>query len=121
MSYKKGAHYERDLMHFLTYKGFSTLRVAGSGHNSPADIVAIKDGNILVIECKAHLKKPRLQRDKVQEMKEWCDRAGAFGFLAWRAPNQDWLFLGMRDVEQGKYEDGNWLTKEGFLKVFSVE
>lgn len=117
MSYSKGVFYERDLLGFLKSRGFSTLRVAGSGHNTPADILAIKKSLVIAIECKAHKKKPKLKKEKAQEMKAWCEQAGALGFLAWRAPQQDWLFLPLRSVEEGKYEDEYWLKKEQFLKA----
>jgi len=117
MSYSKGVHYERSLLNFLKSKGFSTMRVAGSGHCSPADIVAIKKNNILAIECKAHKTKPRIKKEKVHEMKQWCENAGALGFLAWRAPNQDWLFLPMKNLEESRYEDEHWISMESFLQA----
>lgn len=118
MTYAKGVYYERDLLKFLSTRGFSTLRVAGSGHNSPADIVAIKKGIILVIECKAHVIKPKIQKDRVQEMKVWCEQAGALGFLAWRAPQQEWLFLSLKNLEENQYADEHWVKKDQFLQTF---
>ena len=117
MSYSKGVRYERDLLHFLGSQGFSTLRVAGSGHSTPADILAIKKGIVIAIECKAHTKKPKFPKDRLGEFKEWCERAGALGFLAWRSPRQDWLFLPLKDLEANQYGDENWLKMESFLRA----
>lgn len=116
--YRKGARFERDLIHFLNYKGFSVSRTASSGgYLYPVDILAMKKGLILAFECKAHKTKPRLQKDKLKKFKEWCDRAGAMGFLAWRAPQNKWLFLRMEDAEKRNYADENWIEMHNFLKA----
>lgn len=117
MSYSKGVFYERDLLHFFKSRGFSTLRTAGSGHSTPADILAIKKGCIIAIECKAHKKKPKLKKEKVAELKEWCEQAGALGFLAWRAPLQEWWFLPMEHLENEKYHDEHWIETNPLLKM----
>ena len=117
MTYAKGVFYERDLLNYLKTRGFSTTRVAGSGHGSPADILAMKNGIIVAVECKAHRNKPRIKPEKIQEMSSWCKQAGALGFLAWRAPKQDWLFLPMKNLEAGLYEDEHWLSMETFLNT----
>lgn len=115
MSYTKGAHYERKLIHFLKSHGYSTMRVAGSGHNTPADIVAMKNNLVVAIECKAHKKMPRLNKEKVIEMRDWCDNAGAHGFLAWRAPNKDWQFLEMEHLENRDYNQEKWMSVDSFM------
>ena len=120
MTYAKGVFYERDLIRILGEEGFSTLRVAGSGHSSPADILAIRRGKILVVECKAHKNKPRLPQDKVREMKEFCERAGALGVLAWRAPKQGWKFLTIEQLEAKQYEDKHWMDQKQLMEaIFS--
>lgn len=117
-TYAKGARSERELLHFLNSKGFSVIRAPSSGGEmSPVDIVAIKKGMVICFECKAWEHKPKLPQDRVRRFKEWCEKAGAFGFLAWRTKNK-WLFLRLKDVEENKYEDNNWLEMESFLSVF---
>lgn len=117
MSYAKGVHYERSLIKFLNSQGFSTLRVAGSGHNTPVDIMAIKKGIVVAIECKAHANKPKIPQEKALEMHDWCETAGALGFLAWRAPKQDWMFLPIKNMIARTYDDENWLKMEEFLQT----
>lgn len=117
MSYAKGARYERSLIQFLSSKGFSTLRVAGSGHNTPIDILAVKKGLILGVECKAHQTKPKIQKEKVNEMKQWCEQAGALGFLAWHPPKRDWLFLPLKNLVENKYEDEHWIGMDSLLEA----
>ena len=123
----KGARFERDLLRFLDYKGFAVMRAPSSGGElSPLDLVAIKNGLVLAIEAKNYASKPRLDSEKVRRMGEWCGRAGAIGIVAWKKPKGAapfpekgaWLFLPFTDAAAGRYEDGNWVPMELFLKAF---
>ena len=118
MSYRKGVRFERELLHFFNNKGFSALRVPSSGNSiSPLDVIAIKKGLIIAIECKAWSSRPRIKAEKLQQMREWVDRAGALGFIAWRKPRDQWMFLRIDDAEKGKYEDENWFRMENLLNA----
>jgi len=94
--YNKGANAERELIHTLSDKGFAVLRVAGSGVSplpSP-DVVALKNGRILAIECKAwkgnYLAIPCVtMSDEVN----WAKTAGAEFFVGWKIPREGWLFV----------------------------
>lgn len=120
-AYLKGVRGERELLHFLNSKGFAVSRVPSSGgYLSPIDIIAIKKGLIIAIESKAHTKKPRLERKKLKRFKEWCERAGAIGFLAWRNSGK-WLFLRLSDAESGNYGDGRWIEMGNLLSAFGIE
>lgn len=116
--YNKGATFERELIHFLNYKGFSVSRTASSGgYLYPIDIIALKKGLILAFECKSHKTKPRLERKKLDKFRQWCDKAGAMGFLAWKAPQNKWRFLTLNDAENSNYADDNWMEMENLLKA----
>jgi Holliday junction resolvase len=116
--YTKGVRFERDLLHFFNHKGFSVLRVPSSGSSvSPVDIIAIKKGLIIAIECKAWAKKPRIEKKSLQKFRMWVDRAGALGFIAWKKPRNEWLFLRIDDAENGNYEDENWFRMENLLNA----
>jgi Holliday junction resolvase len=121
VSRAKGLFYERELFHFLKSKEFAVTRVAGSGHGSPLDILAIKKGVILGFEVKAHSNKPKLKKEKISELRDWCEKAGALGFLAWRAPQKNWLFLPIEKMEKNNYEDEHWLELESFLAAVDSE
>ncbi|MGI6589142.1 MAG: Holliday junction resolvase Hjc [Candidatus Iainarchaeum sp.] len=98
--YNKGANAERELIHSFSKVGFAVLRVAGSGVSplpSP-DVVAIKGGRILAIECKAwkgeYLAIPRTTMlDEVN----WAKVAGAEFFVGWKVPREGWLFVRFND------------------------
>lgn len=94
--YNKGANAERELIKALFDRGFAVLRVAGSGVSplpSP-DVVALKSGRILAIECKAwkgaHLAIPVVtMTDEIN----WAKTAGAEFFIGWKIPRDGWLFV----------------------------
>ncbi len=94
--YNKGANAERELIHTLSNLGFAVLRVAGSGVSplpSP-DVVALKNGRILAIECKAwkgkYLAIPTVtMNDEIN----WAKTAGAEFFVGWKIPREGWLFV----------------------------
>ena len=119
-TYAKGASFERDLLHYLNSRGFSVIRAASSGgYLTPVDVVAIKNSMILGIECKNHATKPKLEKEKALAFKEWCEKAGAFGFLAWKNKTK-WLFLTLKNVEENKYEDENWIELHRLLEVLQL-
>ena len=132
-TYSKGSRAERELAHFLNNKGFATLRVPSSGgFLSPLDVVAIKRGQVLAFEIKSHVKKPKLSKDQMQRFLEWCDKANALGFVAWRRTTSDteellsasqrWLFLPIENAKSNNYEDNKWIERDTlFLNVFGVE
>ena len=120
MSIRTGIFYERELLHYLNDRGFSVCRIPSSGNYiTPVDIIAMKNGNVVCFECKAWSKKPRLSKPKREMMVNWCNRAGARSFLAWRTRGK-WLFLRMEDVERGNYADENWLEMENLLSLLTV-
>src|SRR3989338_4237911 len=116
-TYAKGARAESELLNFLNSKGFAVIRAPSSGGElSPVDVVAIKRSLIIAFECKNHAKKPKLPKDRVDRLKEWCDKAGAIGFLGWRTTGK-WLFLQLKNVLENKYEDENWIEMSSLLQA----
>lgn len=96
--YMKGAQAERNLANLLKNREFSVVRVAGSGSSiSTPDIIAIKKGRIFAFECKAWKTTPKLRKKELKMFSEWCEKAGAIGFLAWK--KKDWLFLNIKGLE----------------------
>lgn len=115
--YAKGASSERELIHLLNARGFSVMRAPSSGGSAyPLDVVAIRKGMILAFEIKTWNRKPRLEKEQLNPFREWCERAGAMGFLGWRGRGR-WSFLRLEDVAAGNYKDENWISMENFLHV----
>ena len=120
-TYRKGARAERELLHFFNSRGCSCIRAASSGGNmTPADIIAIKSGNIFCFEIKSWAKKPKLGSDKINRFKEWCEQANGMGFLAWYNKNK-WRFLTLKDIEDNRYEDENWIELDDFFRIFGLD
>jgi Holliday junction resolvase len=119
-TYAKGSRNERELLYILHSRGFSCMRAASSGgFFSPVDVVAIKKGLVLGLECKAWSRMPRLEKRKARAFIDWCERAGALGFLAWRTTGR-WLFLDAKNLGSGDYSEGNWLGMEDFFGIVDI-
>ncbi len=116
--YEKGARAERELARILKKRFFAVVRSAGSGSSlSTPDLIAIKRGRILAFECKAWKRVPKLKPKEYSDLVEWCERAGAVGFLAWK--NTKWLFLNIKNLKEGNIKkDG--ITVDELFRVFDV-
>jgi Holliday junction resolvase len=118
-TYRKGFRAERELLRFLSSRGYSCVRSASSGgFLTPVDVVAIKSGKLLCFEIKSWARKPRLDRNQLSRFSEWCRNAQAHGFVAWYNQNQ-WRFLPLHDAEANRYGDEFWIDYESFLRVFT--
>jgi len=92
----KGANAERELMHLFFDAGFSVVRIAGSGTSPlPApDIIALKKGRIIAVECKARkAQNLAVSVAQIGELSDWAERAGAEAFVGWKIPRKGWFFL----------------------------
>jgi len=117
-TYRKGYRAERELLRFLTSRGYSAIRQASSGGtHSPVDVVAMKAGKILSFEIKSWSTKPKLAGKQLQAFKQWSDNAGAMAFLAWYNQNK-WKFLPLSDAEKNNYDDENWIDLDNFFRIF---
>ncbi len=97
--YRKGANAERELAKILKERAFAVVRSAKSGGRiSIPDILGVKSGVVFAFECKTWKRKPVLKPEEFAEISDWCSRAGANGFLAWRKRGE-WLFLNIVDLK----------------------
>lgn len=94
--HSKGANAERELMRLFFEKGFSVVRIAGSGTSPlPApDIIAIKKGRIVAVECKARkAKNLAISSAQMSEFLDWAEKAGSEALVGWKVPRKGWFFL----------------------------
>lgn len=94
--HSKGANAERELMRLFFAGGFSVVRIAGSGTSPlPApDIIAIKKGRIVAVECKARkAKNLAISVGQIGELLDWARKAGGEPWVAWKIPRKGWFFL----------------------------
>ena len=95
-SKNKGSRTERELFHmFWNAKGWSCLRVAGSGSTTlPAsDLLAGNGSRILAIECKSGKGRRDIKKEQVEELKIFSKLFGAESWIAVRFNNMSWYFL----------------------------
>ena len=87
LNYKKGRALEYECKKVLEGMGYFCIRSAGS--HSPADIVAAKRGQILLVQVQ---KQSHLPREKEQALKAAAKQAGAIGLFAYKRRGS-WFFL----------------------------
>lgn len=76
-NYQRGASFERRVKALLEGEGFAVVRSAGS--HSPADLVAMRGGELAIIQCK---RDGRLVPSEWNEFVEFCVKAGGVPILA---------------------------------------
>lgn len=99
----KGSNAERELIHRFWEKGWTACRVAGSGsmkHPSP-DIIALKEGRSIAIECKATREKYKyLKKEEIMQLMEYSILSNSTPYIALRFLNEDWMFLKPYQLEE---------------------
>lgn len=95
-NYSRGAEFERRVGTVFGEAGYAVVRSAGS--HSPTDLVCMKGGETVCVQCKTGGRFPRGERERFAE---WCETAGAVGVLA----SRDGRTLVLTRVDDGsKYE-----------------
>ena len=82
--YAKGANFERKLVSDFWAHGWAAMRAAGSGTTvfPVPDVIAVKDGRVIIVECKA-TKKDRLSlKEAMTELKKFADLSGADAYIS---------------------------------------
>lgn len=65
-NYERGAAFERRVLEELRSRGYEVFRSAGS--RGKADVVAIRPGRILLVQCKRNGEIPRAEWNEVYEL-----------------------------------------------------
>jgi Holliday junction resolvase len=101
--YIKGARSERELLNKFYELGYSVVRSAGSGVNALGpDIIAMKKGVCLSIECKAWDRGSlSLEPDQYQKLVDWERNTDGLTFVAWRINNRGWYFIRLDEFSRG--------------------
>lgn len=88
-NYRRGADFERATMKDLEGHGYAVVRSAGS--HSPADLIALRVGETLAIQCKRN---GRLDPDEWNQFYCWAALAGATPILASKGPRGSGIIYG---------------------------
>ncbi len=97
----KGTRSERELFRMFWENGWACLRTAGSGSTSfPApDLIAGKNGRLLVIECKSGAGNYRyLDKKEVEELIFFAESFGAEAWIGARYDRIGWFFIPAREL-----------------------
>jgi len=108
----RGYRAERELVATLWRLGFAVMRAPASGARIKRadypDIVAIKDGKVLVLEVKRRSEVANIYIDSEQYSKlmNFAKRAGGKAYIAIKIPYREWVFIDASKLERlssGKY------------------
>ncbi len=120
--YAKGYRSERELVHTLSSMGYMVVRTPRSGRialPSP-DIIAAKDGTLIVIECKSRKEAFTVPADQLAELKEWQDKAGARAYVGWKISRKGWFFLRLADAITNNGNIGKRLIAEKSISIEEI-
>ena len=115
--YAKGARTERELLNILYANGYCVTRSAGSGVNAISpDLIAIKKGVCVSIECKAwESTSLALDREQFEKLLEWEHNSEFPTYVAWRMNGMGWYFIKLAEFERGGTGSYN-ITRKKVLK-----
>jgi len=125
--YEKGAKFERSLVKEFWERGWTAMRSAGSGNTSlPApDVIAIRDGEVVLIECKSTSREKLNLKGAVLSLHEFSKISGGRAYIAVKFLRQDPRFYSIDEFLQkkkfsvsAKHEYQNFDTVVGRQRVF---
>ncbi len=94
MSYRKGASFERWLLHALAGRGFLVVRTAGSGHLKGPDLLAFKGPKAYALEAKFHEgERLSIPREQFETLRRWEEKALFRSFVVWKRSRKPPLFI----------------------------
>ena len=120
--YAKGYRAENELLHLLYGKGWAVIRAPRSGRVGipTPDIVAAKDGRIVVIECKSRAEAFSVEKEQLEQVVEWEQRAGAKAYIGWKQSRKGWTFLRLNDVQKNNGNIGKAFAEQNGIAIESL-
>ena len=121
-SYAKGYAAERELVHILASKGYMTIRAPRSGRINLAspDVIAVKNGKVIVIECKSRAAAFKIEKEQLGELREWQEKGGAIPYVGWKVSRKGWIFFHLKDVEEKNGNMGKKFAEEKGMPLESI-
>lgn len=112
--YFKGYRAERELTHTLAKLGYMVVRTPRSGRIGLAspDIIAAKNGKLIVIECKSRKDAFTVEKEQLDELQEWVKKAKARAYIGWKLPRRGWTFLDLNIVVKNKGNIGKKFAEQ---------
>ena len=121
-NYAKGYRAERDIVHELARRGYMVIRAPHSGSISLAspDVIAAKDGKLIVLECKSREEAFTVPAEQLEELRKWRDVAPAHAYIAWKLNRKGWRFLRLADVEGNGGHVGKKFAEEKGIPIEAI-
>jgi len=121
-NYRKGYVAELQLTHTLAKMGFMTIRAPRSGRIGLAspDVIAAKNGKLIVIECKSRKSAFSIPVEQLNELKEWKEKAGAHAYIGCKIARRGWKFLHLHDVYGNNGNVGKKFIEEKGLPIEAI-
>ncbi|WP_423792023.1 Holliday junction resolvase Hjc [Methanocaldococcus indicus] len=114
--YKRGSRFERELKTILESYGYAVVRSAGS---KGVDLIAGKNGRILIFECKSTNKeKIYVQKEDVEKLINFSEIFGGIPYLAIKI-NKKIFFINPYILENNNKK--SYAISEDFLYTLSIE
>lgn len=116
--YRKGYVAELSLVHKLSEIGYMAIRAPRSGRitiPSP-DIVAVKNGRLIVIECKSRKAAFTVPEEQLDELKKWVSN-GAKAYIGWKIARKGWGFLKLDDVIKNRGNVGKKFAARNAITI----
>jgi Holliday junction resolvase len=101
-THQQGRQLEYTVSRLLKTIGYTVFRCAGS---RPVDLIAIKDGNILLIECKTGLN-PHLSTKQMNRILDISNKVGAMPLLVVRRKfrRMRWFQITDSGIKESSFE-----------------
>ena len=98
--YRRGADFERALVTEFWERGWAAVRAAGSGtRKEPVpDVLAVKDGRVVMVECKTTTKDRLSLKTAITELAGFARVAGGDAYIAIRFFRQQPRFYSIREL-----------------------
>ena len=121
-SYRKGYVAELSLVHTLSTLGYMVVRTPRSGRIGLAspDVIAAKDGKLIVIECKSREAAFKIEKEGLDQLLTWQNKAGAKAYIAWKLSRKGWKFLHLHDVVANNGNVGKKFTAEKGIEIHEI-
>lgn len=117
--YERGASFERDIVARFWNHGWTAVRAAGSGttSNPTPDVIALKDGRAIVVECKTTRKDRLSLGDAIKSLKRFSETAGVEAYIALKFLREEPRFYDIKDLASRK---NHTISKKDEYVTFDV-
>ena len=118
-NYAKGYKGELELVHTLSRMGYMAIRAPRSGRISLAspDVVAAKNGRLIVVECKSRRDAFKIPADQLSQLCEWEVKGGAKAYVGWKIFRKGWVFFNLETVRKNNGNIGKKFAKENGIGI----